>query len=244
MMFPKIFTKKSTSRAPDGARIYAVGDIHGCAGHLDRLLAEIRAEEKRGGPKSQLIFLGDYVDRGLESRGVIDRLIAIGAERVGTVFLKGNHEAALLDFLQHPVENADWLEWGGAETVESYGVSSGGEIVDIARALAEKIPGSHLQFFNALELWRRFGDYLFVHAGLRPGKPVEQQEERDLLWIRGDFHRTPPELRPKQVVVHGHQPLDKPLDAGWRIDVDTGACFNGRLTAVVLEGDTRRFLQV
>ncbi len=234
--------QKKTARAPDGVRIYAVGDVHGCAGHLDRLMATIAKDED--GKPAQIVFLGDYLDRGPDSRAVVERLLAIRAERPGAVFLKGNHEDVFLAFLNDPVGNADWLEWGGAETLESYGVERplGRDPADLAVDLSARVPASHMEFLKGLELWRAFGDYLFVHAGLRPGVALEAQSEQDLLWIRGDFHHAAPDKRPDKVVVHGHQPLRKPLDAGWRIDVDTGACFGGRLTAVVLEGDSRRFI--
>ncbi|MEX0644907.1 MAG: metallophosphoesterase family protein, partial [Parvularculaceae bacterium] len=227
---------------PEGLRLYAIGDIHGCADHLDSLLDKIAAEERASGP-AQLIFLGDYVDRGPDSRGVIDRLLEIRRSRPQTIFLKGNHEAVFLDFLADPYEARDWLDWGGADTLASYGVEGAARAPDdLADEMKSRLPADHLGFLEGLELMRAFGDYLFVHAGVRPGVPLAKQEERDLLWIRGEFHNAPPELRPDKIVVHGHHPMRKPLDAGWRIAVDTGACFGGKLTAVVLEGVSRRFL--
>ena len=232
------------ARAPDGVRLYAIGDIHGCAELLDRLMALIAKEEAAATAHLQLVFLGDYLDRGPDSLGVLDRLIAVRKARPDSIFLKGNHEAGFLDFLKSPADFAEWLHWGGAETLESYGVERpwARPVEDLAADIAERLPPSHLAFLQGLELFRVFGDYLFVHAGVRPGVPLEAQEERDLLWIRGEFHHAPPEARPDKVVVHGHQPTRNPVDAGWRIGVDTGACFNGRLTAVVLEGETRRFV--
>lgn len=241
-MFGNPFEKRPLSRAPDGMRIYAVGDIHGCAGLLDDLMAQIRAEEKADKVNAQLVFLGDYIDRGPDTSGVIDRLLALKRERPGTVFLKGNHEDVFLSFLADPGANADWIEWGGGELLASYGVPSSGLLEDIVRRLSETMPADHLAFLRSLELTRVIGDYLFVHAVVRPGVPLDQQQERDLLWIRGEFHRAPEELRPEKVVVHGHQPVKKAVDARWRIGVDTGACFTGRLTAVALEGATRRFI--
>jgi serine/threonine protein phosphatase 1 len=243
-MLKNLFGDNSSSaRAPDGMRLYAIGDIHGCADHLDRLLDKIAAEERASGP-ARLIFLGDYVDRGPDSRGVIDRLVEIRRSRPQTIFLKGNHEAVFLDFLADPYEMRDWLDWGGADTLRSYGVDNVAARTpdDLADEMTSRLPAEHVAFLKGLELTFTAGDYLFVHAGVRPGVPLESQAERDLLWIRGEFHHAPPEARPEKVVVHGHHPLRKPLDAGWRIDVDTGACFGGRLTAVVLEGDGRRFL--
>ncbi|MEQ8935084.1 MAG: metallophosphoesterase family protein, partial [Amphiplicatus sp.] len=229
--------------APEGVRLYAVGDIHGCAGQLDALLTQIQAEPAEGLEK-RIVFLGDYVDRGPDSRSVIDRLVAVRQEQPQTVFLKGNHEAAMLDFLNAPDAEASWLNWGGAETLQSYGITQifNREPHLVAAEFADHLPAAHCAFFDGLELYSVAADYLFVHAGVRPGVPLEAQEERDLLWIRGEFHNALPERRPEKFVVHGHHPVKKPLDAGWRIDVDTGACYGGKLTAVVLEGTNRRFI--
>lgn len=234
---------KKPAAAPDGKTIYAIGDIHGCAELLDQLLAKIDADAG-GLDAAQLVFLGDYVDRGPDSKGVIDQLVGLRKRQPGAVFLKGNHEALLLDFLEHPQDMAHWLDWGGEETLVSYGLSG---ILqrpheDLAADLLEAMPPEHLAFLKALTLTHREGDYVFVHAGLRPGISLDAQNEDDLLWIRKRFHNTPRDQRPSFTVVHGHQPLKKPLDKGWRIDVDTGACWSGKLTAVVLEGKARRFL--
>jgi serine/threonine protein phosphatase 1 len=244
-MLKNLFGEKAPlARAPEGKRLYAIGDVHGCADLLDRLMDQIGSEERSAKKPSQLIFLGDYVDRGPDSRGVIDRLLKIRLERPETVFLKGNHEAVFLEFLDDAMEAADWLDWGGVETVQSYGVGDVAtrDPVELAEELRARIPTEHLAFLKSLELWRVFGDYAFVHAGFKPGKAIGAQDERDMLWIRGEFHQAPPETRPDKVVVHGHQPIRKALDAGWRIDVDTGACFTGKLTAVVLDGAERRFI--
>lgn len=232
------------AKAPEGLRIYAIGDIHGRADLLDRLMTEIEAEESAAAARTQLIFLGDYLDRGPDSPGVIDRLVALSRARPETVFLKGNHEAVYLDFLERPAAFEDWLHWGGAETLESYGVAQpwSRPVKDLASEMLRRMPGEHFTFIKRLELACAFGDYFFVHAGVRPGVPLDAQEEHDLLWIRGDFHRASSRERPDKVIVHGHRPTKKAVDAGWRIGVDTGACFSGKLTAAVLEGETRRFL--
>jgi serine/threonine protein phosphatase 1 len=228
---------------PDGRKLYAVGDIHGCADLLDALLEKID-KDARGIKNATLIFLGDYVDRGPDSKGVLDRLVQLGDGKQDCIFLKGNHEAVMLDFLDDPEEMLHWLDWGGEETLLSYGLR--GVLRRSAEELGENLraamPAAHLDFLRALPLTHIEGDYLFVHAGLRPGVPLEDQEEEDLLWIRHLFHDAAPEKRPAHIVVHGHQPLRRPLDAGWRIDVDTGACWSGALTAVALEGDKRRFI--
>lgn len=242
-MIGKVFKGKSSpAAAPEGERLYAVGDIHGCAGLLDALLEIINADA--GPKKRRLIFLGDYVDRGEDSKAVIDRLLTIRAAEPDAIFLKGNHEEAILDFLQAPDRNEDWLHWGGDKTLESYGVADiwSKTPARLAGELADKIPQSHLDFLKALDLWRPVGDFVFVHAGFRPGVALTEQKERDCLWIRGEFHNAAPEERWREVVVHGHHPVKKPQDHGWRIAVDTGAVWSDVLTAVVLDGTTRRFI--
>ena len=258
-MLGKLFQKKDSAQAPAGKRIYAIGDVHGCLEELEALLEKARddncATDLSGSvfgneescdtpPKPALVFLGDYVDRGPESRGVLDRLIVLQQAEPGTIFLKGNHEALMLDFLANPEDIEHWLEWGGEETLQSYGVSPvlGRSSKELAEALRENLPETHLSFLQSLALTHIEGDYCFVHAGLRPGVAIGDQQEEDLLWIRKKFHKTSPGDRPDKIVVHGHQPVEKPLDAGWRICVDTGACWTGRLTAVVLEGSNRRFI--
>ena len=242
-MLDKLFGGRTRDAAvPEGARIYAVGDVHGCAGLLDALLAAI-ARDAADRPH-ELVFLGDYVDRGADSKGVIDRLIALRARQAGTVFLKGNHEQAMLDFLDRPDLNEEWLHWGGDKTLESYGVEDiwRKRVDTLAAELAERLPDAHRAFLVDLRLWTVIGDYAFVHAGFKPGVALVDQSEEACLWIRSEFHNAAPDQRPDKTVVHGHHPVRKPLDAGWRIDVDTGAVWSDALTAVVLEGTTRRFI--
>ncbi len=256
------FFKQNAPKAtvPAGKRIYAIGDIHGRRDMLDALLERIEADiggaglsretfAAGGAPSEsepQLIFLGDYVDRGADSRGVIDRLLGLRETRPASVFLKGNHEAIMLDFLGDPEDLTQWLDWGGEETLASYGVdaAAGKTPAALAREISDRFPAAHRAFIDSLQLYHVEGDYIFVHAGLRPGVPLKDQTEADLIWIRKRFHNAAPEERPDKVVVHGHTPESKPVDVGWRIGVDTGACYGGMLTAVVLEGTTRRFLSV
>ena len=191
---------KSVAKAPatstDGRTIYAVGDIHGRLDLLDPLLAQIRGDARlRGGDtKPVLVFVGDYVDRGAASRGVVDRLVALSQ---GDVFevraLKGNHDAALLAFLDDAAFGPTWCEHGGRQTLRSYGVSPPTSRFDTDGWLATRdafdsaVPDEHRQFLAGLELIVTYGDYAFVHAGLRPGVALSDQREEDLLWIRGDF---------------------------------------------------------
>lgn len=242
-MLGRIFgEKRSAACAPAGERLYAIGDVHGCAGLLDTLLAAIEADA--AGRSRRLIFLGDYVDRGPASKAVIDRLLVLKGAEPDAVFLKGNHEQAMLDFLVDPGRNEEWLHWGGDKTLESYGVADIWRkgVNALAQELDDRLPDAHRAFLASLDLWRVFGDYAFVHAGFKPGVALEDQAAEDCLWIRSEFHNADPDKRPRETVVHGHHPVKKPVDAGWRIDVDTGAVWSDALTAVVLEGTTRRFL--
>lgn len=236
-------TPEKNASTPDGERLYAIGDIHGEATLLDQILEKVE-KDARDAKKATVVFLGDYVDRGPDSRGVIDRLIDYQKGNPTARFLKGNHEAVMLDFLHEPEDMLEWLEWGGDETLRSYGVSGAlsksGE--DLARELAKAMPAAHRTFLESLEITHRAGDYFFVHAGVRPGVALDDQDEEDLLWIRRRFHDAYEDERPDAVIVHGHHPTKKPMDAGWRIGVDTGACWSGKLTAVCLDGKKRRFL--
>jgi serine/threonine protein phosphatase 1 len=242
-MLGRIFGRKQPHAAvPEGQRLYAIGDIHGCAGLLDALFAMIGLDSQ--GVDRRLVFLGDYVDRGPDSRGVIERLLKVKADEPQTIFLKGNHEQAMLDFLQAPDLGEEWLHWGGDKTLESYGVADiwRKHPDALARELEDRMPQPHRAFLRSLDLWRIIGDYAFVHAGFRPGVALEDQRAEDCLWIRGEFHNADADKRPRETVVHGHHPVKWPTDAGWRINVDTGAVWSDALTAAVLEGTTRRFL--
>ena len=197
----------------DGPLIYAVGDVHGRLDLLDDLLDQIAEDASKadGAAETVLVFLGDYVDRGDASRGVIDRLIGLAhVPGVELKALKGNHEQVMLDFLRDPEVGPGWVQQGGAATLASYGVAAPQTRVpadpwaEASKALARALPPEHLQFLNGLPLYAEYGDYVFVHAGLRPGVPLDRQSERDLLWIRAEFLD---ETRPfPKVVVHGHPP--------------------------------------
>lgn len=245
-MFEKLFkNRQNSAAAPAGMRIYAIGDIHGCLAELDALMAQIHEDmASLDQQTAQIIFLGDYVDRGPDSKGVIDRLLEIKGAHSDVVFLKGNHEAGMLNFLSSPEDMTSWLDWGGRETLKSYGAPYDPKTphAEAATALIEAMPPAHLDFFQSLSLYHEAEDYVFVHAGLRPGRALTEQKEEDLLWIRKRFHNAAPHERPEHTVVHGHQPGSKPINTDWRICVDTGAYYSGNLTAVVLEDNTRKFL--
>ena len=225
---------------------YAVGDIHGRADLLDQLLDLI--EQDRGGAPAEIIFLGDYVDRGPSSRQVIERLLEMTAvSDLSLTFLKGNHEAAMLDFLDNAEAGLAWAQWGGDEALMSYGVKAPLSKTEIEpwseaqSALKEALPESHLSFLNRLQLYVVRGDYLFVHAGVNPDRPLEEQGETEFLWIRDEFLSSRRQL--PYTIVHGHTPEGQPYQDSRRIGCDTGAYMSGRLTAVRLENENVRFIQ-
>lgn len=236
------------AQVPQGRRVYAVGDIHGRADLLIRLLQDLRTDIARGGFEGRpiLIFLGDYIDRGFQSKEVIDVLLGEMLSPFETYFLKGNHEAALLQFLGDPGIGPRWAEYGGAETLVSYGVrpprtrTSVEEWAQASEALHDKLPPEHLNFLKNLDLSVRIGDYVFVHAGVRPGVPLDEQSEQDLLWIREEFLSDRRLL--EAVIVHGHTPTSKPHRDGRRIGIDTGAYLSGTLTAARFEHDGVEFI--
>ena len=238
---------------PAGLAVYAVGDIHGRLDLLERLLGRIATDAAAhpGDAARRLVFLGDYVDRGADSRGVVERVLRDPLPGLvpsfETVHLLGNHEEAMLDFLDGRSDGQDWLGYGGLETLMSYGVPLRSlprtpEASDKLReALAASVPDSHVAFMRRCTLHHLAGDYAFVHAGVRPGLPLERQQATDLLWIRDEFLHSRAPL-PGKVVVHGHTICDLPQDRGHRINIDTGAFVSGRLTCLVLRGTERRFV--
>jgi serine/threonine protein phosphatase 1 len=243
-----IWTTASVPAVPAGQRIYAIGDIHGRLDLLDQLLRMIRLDDEEQGPveRRTLIFLGDYIDRGADSRAVIDRLLTGLPDDFESICLKGNHEEILLSSLTDPLTIPMWLANGGGATLESYGVTRGDDAglpfrpQHISAALGEALPRRHLEFFRSLPISVIFGDYLFVHAGVRPGTPLDAQEDEDCLFIREPFlsHRG----GFGKVVVHGHTPVLQPEVRFNRIGIDTGGVFTGRLTALRLQGEDRGFL--
>jgi serine/threonine protein phosphatase 1 len=227
---------------PDGERVYAIGDVHGCAGQLvemHRLIIRDLAARPTVAPT--VLHLGDYIDRGPDSAGVLTALLECGLRaRARLVLLGGNHEAMLLAAVRGSDRSAAemWLDNGGEASLESWGIAH-----DVAqREWAECIPRAHLDLVRSLSLTYRQGGYLFVHAGVRPGVPIERQTTDDLLWIREPFLSSQADFG--SVVVHGHTPRPRPELRPNRICVDTGAVFGGPLTAAVLELDQVGFIQV
>jgi Calcineurin-like phosphoesterase len=232
-------------RLPDGVRIYAVGDIHGRADRLDDVLNRIDADLALDPVSIPLeLFLGDYVDRGPSSREVIDRLIMRG-RLFRSVFLKGNHETYITDFITNPPILDSWQRLGGLETLMSYGIeptinASAGAQVRLAFAFDRVLPNSHRQFLGNLKTSFTCGDFFFVHAGVRPGIPLEKQHENDLLWIREEFLLCEEEFG--KMIVHGHTPVMMPEIRSNRINIDTGAYATGQLTCMKLEKDLIEFI--
>jgi len=234
--------------APD-TRLYAVGDIHGRADLLAALLPRLEADartRKADGRRTVLVFLGDYVDRGDHSRAVLDLLAAAGSGWAEPVFLRGNHEAALLDFLTGPETGAEWLAFGGLQTLASYGVPipaplpagdtpAGAAVLRETAARLGLAMGEHIRFLARTHRLYRSGDVICSHAGIDPARPLEAQDDDALLWGRPDLpsRATPPGLR----VVHGHFDGDAAVVTPGRICVDTGAYYSGRLTAVRLDAE-------
>lgn len=224
---------------PEGIRIYAIGDIHGRADLLEEAFTIIDSDlADIGSRRSIQVFLGDYVDRGLDSRRTLDVLMKRELE-YETVFLKGNHEALLSDVLENPEAASVWYEYGGLNTLLSYGIKpslSPGELErrELVKALSESLPDSHKDFLRRLKPSFICGDFLFVHAGVRPGVALENQKEDDLIWIREEFLKS--DLNFGKFVVHGHTPVMEPQIRWNRINIDTGAYATGRLTILRIEG--------
>ena len=239
--------KPAGPRLPDNHLLYAVGDIHGRDDLLADLLAKIEADSAARPASSRvLVFLGDLVDRGPASAEVVERLRNYRPPRTRLVFLAGNHEEVLLRILDGDgALVADWLRFGGAECLRSYGVNVARlrkmppeQAVETVRSA---LPVAHAQFLRSFDDSFRAGDYLFVHAGIRPGVPLAEQAVSDLRWIREPF------LGDRAdhgfVVVHGHTIREQIEDAGNRIGIDTGAYRSGVLTALGLHCGDRWFLQ-
>ena len=226
-------------------RLYVIGDIHGRADLLERMVATIAGDLDDTPPKNCLtVTLGDYIDRGPDSRKVIE-LLASNPFRTDFVALKGNHEAILERFLVEPALLEQWRHDGGLETLHSYGVDVArlirGEDFDRAAIeLRARLPQTHLAFLASLAVSLTRGPYFLCHAGVRPGIPLAQQRDDDLLWIRSEFLLSKADWG--KIVVHGHTPVEAPEIHPNRINVDTGAYITGRLTCAVLEADQVRFL--
>lgn len=255
MMIASLFRRKAkvtspaTPATPDGVVVWAVGDIHGRLDLLKPLVEAIQEDAANSGAaRKVVIFLGDYIDRGPDSRGVIRYLVDLPKD-VGIEwrFLKGNHEEAMLTFLEDPAHGSSWCEYGGDAALASYGLTPP-EMkhrveawTRVSADLDHKIANAERSFLQNLELSLSIGDYFFAHAGARPGQPLDRQSERDLMWIRNSFLDS--DVPFEKVVVHGHTPTKDVYVDRRRIGVDTKAYESGALSAVRLGGSERVVMQ-
>ena len=232
--------------------IYAIGDIHGRHDLMIALLEKVRLDmisirsRLRTKIPTFIVFLGDYIDRGHESKQVIETLCNIKFDHTELIFLKGNHEEAALKFLDMEQSDTAWLSYGGRETLASYGISCPSEgldeisLINVKATFKEFLPSHHLAFLEQLQSYWISGQYMFVHAGIDPKKPPEEQSDKEYLWIRDGFLSSIRKL--PYIIVHGHTPEDSPTWDGRRIGIDTGAYISNRLTAVKLVHDSIDFL--
>lgn len=233
------------ARVPENARVWAIGDIHGRADLLQPLTAHILEDAKAApfGCDITVVGLGDYVDRGPDSKAVISHLVDLAKSSVATRFLMGNHEEAMLTFLEDPKIGPSWCEFGGRETLWAYGIEAPArdapdtEWAQTSRALKSALPPEHEGFLRSLEISCEIGDYFFVHAGVRPGVELDAQAQRDMLWIRQEFLDHSGHW--SKVIVHGHTPTETVSVTPSRIGLDTGAYATSVLSALRLEGSER-----
>jgi serine/threonine protein phosphatase 1 len=251
-IFERLFASRQTPPPAERERlssdtwpavVYAIGDVHGCLDQLRTMTNMIVEDARDIAGEKWIVMLGDYVDRGPDSAGVLDFLTASPPAGFRRICLAGNHESLLLDFMANPDPDADWLRWGGFETLGSYGIS-GITFADLPRStrinvLTGHIPREHIDFLEGLPIALRLPGVTFVHAGLRPGVTFDDQRSDDLIWIREPFLSH--DIQSSDRVVHGHTPTDEPVVTPARIGIDTCAFAGGPLTAVRLRPDGEPF---
>jgi serine/threonine protein phosphatase 1 len=212
-------------------KIFAIGDVHGCLRHLREMISLIDADPR----EDTLVFIGDYIDRGPDSKGVVDFILDLQASHDHVVCLLGNHERM---FLNYHVFNADrdlFLSNGGQSTIDSYGT------VTRARGEIADVPDRHMEFYRSLlPIWESEG-HIFVHAGLRPRVPLEKQDPEDLIWIRHEFFQST--YRFEKTVVFGHTPFAEPYVMNGKIGIDTGAVYGGKLTCLEIPAMKFHFVE-
>ena len=233
--------------------IYAIGDIHGCLSELTSLHKKILTNDKFKVKEDLIIYLGDYIDRGLKSKQVIDQIIKLKNKQIKTIHLMGNHEELMIDFLFNKKNNIkNWLNFGADQTFKSYDIEivefikDGFEdnIIDRLRnVLLKKMGSDHIDFLNNLELTYSTEKYLFVHAGIDPNKNITEQTKKDYLWSRSSdfFHK---DFKTEKTIIHGHTPEQNIVNHPYRINIDTGCYFSGKLSCVCLSdlNDSRIFI--
>lgn len=239
--------QKTWMGLPD-QRIYAIGDVHGCSDLLSELISIIENDNRQRKTKpTSFVFLGDLIDRGPNSRGVIETGMRLADFGMVCEFLKGNHEAMMLEALlgEDLKLIRPWLRYGGEECLESYGVNTKDiwslDNLSIRKVMRDAIPNSHVDFLKSFGLYYEFGDYLLVHAGVNPKKDLKAQKEVDYLWSREPFLSWSGEIEKK--IIHGHTISEKIEICSHRIGIDTGAYLTGRLSALRIEGDEMEVLQ-
>lgn len=245
MSWSQTLPVRAPAAVAPGRRIYAIGDIHGCLEMLDALHRGIEADlSARKVAEPMLVHLGDYVDRGPDSAGVLERLLTPARLPACTIVnLMGNHEAMLLQGLEgDSTALLDWLANGGDATLASWNIAAPADDPLEPADWLHRIPAAQLDLLRQLPCSAGIDGYLFAHAGVRPDRPIEAATKRDLLWMREPFLSWAGRL--ERVVVHGHTPTASPAIRPHRIGIDTGAVFGGRLTCAVLEADTVSFLSV
>lgn len=231
---------------PEGRRVYAIGDVHGRNDLLQQLLEKIvRDDGERDQAQSEIIFLGDLVDRGPDSAGVIDTAMQLKSDRGNVRFLMGNHEEVYLAAATGDEKSVRFFNRiGGRETILSYEISKEEyidlDISQLAARIPTLFPREHVDFVSGFEDQIIIGDYAFVHAGIRPGIPLAEQRKKDLRWIREEFLAT--REAHEKVIVYGHTISDDVVEAGNRIGIDTGAYYSNKLTALALQGPERWYL--
>ena len=253
-MLDRLFKKSAsprplnTARVPDGMRVYAIGDVHGRLDLLQALLAQIDADDaKRGPADTHLIFLGDLMDRGADSAGVVETAMLLRDSGRKVRFLMGNHEEVFVRACRKNDTKITrfFLRIGGEATVLSYPITRAEymtlDMEQLSERLGNLVPREHLEFIDGFEDQIVIGDYAFVHAGIRPGVPLAEQKPSDLRWIREEFVDQRGDL--EKVIVYGHTIYDDIEERGSRIGIDTGAYASGKLTALALEGGERWYLQ-
>jgi len=242
-------TSLGQSATPANMRIYAIGDVHGYLNLLQNMYRKIKIDLKSIGTMPyRIVFLGDYIDRGPDSAACVQFLVELLSDDENVICLKGNHEDKLEKFLANPLELADsFFGYGGIECATSYGVDmasfnySHDETIGICAQLEKNIPASHKEFYASLAKSATFGDYLFAHAGVRPGVPLHEQSDHDLIWIRTEFISN--KALYDKVIIHGHTPAHPMEILPNRINVDTGAYETGVLSCLVLEDLSYRVIE-